>query len=128
MLKKIVAVAMLLTSVIFLAETFAKETPFVKNANAVATKYFNMVYKGPVEAQWNKLRDSVKRVSERASRKKHQEEAMKTPPAPAPAKPAAPKPPPSATTPKSPKTGIQKSSSKKLWKDDKGAYNWKSKK
>lgn len=126
--KKTIAIVLLLTAVIVLAETFAKETPFVKKANALASTYFNKVYEGPVEAQWNKLRDSIKRVNLRASRKKHQEEAMKTAPAPAPAKKTAPASPPSTTTQKSPKTGIKKSSSKKLWKDDKGVYNWKNKK
>lgn len=129
MQKKLLAIVMLLAAAIVLAETLAKETPFVKKANALASTYFNKIYEGPVEAQWNKLRDSVKRVNLRASRKKHQDEAMKTSPAraPAPVKKAAPKP-PSNTAKQSPKTGIQRSSSKKLWKDDKGVYDWKNKK
>ncbi|MDD2599884.1 MAG: hypothetical protein PHO37_11770 [Kiritimatiellae bacterium] len=131
MFKKTIAVLFLLTAVIVLAETFAKETPFVKKANAFVTTCFNKIYEGPVEAQWNKLRGSIQRVKLRASRKKQQEEALKTPPAPTHVKktaPPAPPPPCPAATKQSPKTGIKKSSSKKLWRDDKGVYDWKNKK
>ncbi len=124
MLKKILAIGLLLTAVIILAETFAKDVPFVQKSNAFVSRQFDRVYQGPVERQWTKVVDYFKRLDLKANRKKANDDALKTTAAVAPVKKAPPQP---ACQPckTSPKTGITKSSSRQLWKDDKGVYNWK---
>ena len=126
MFKKLLLFVLVLTAIIVLAETFAKEMPFVQETNAFVIKQFERCKTEPVMKQWNKITAYFERLEKKANRKKAQEEAMKTRGA---AKTVKKAPPPvkrrRSCTGKGPNAGRGKSASKRLWRDDKGNYDWK---
>ena len=126
MFKKLLLFVLVLTAIIVLAETFAKDMPFVQKSNAFAIKPFARCKTEAVMQQWNKITAYFKRLEKKAGRKKAQEEAMKTTSTAKAVK--------KASTPvkrrrrcsgKGPNSGRGKSAAKRLWRDDKGNYDWK---
>ncbi|MDA3926182.1 MAG: hypothetical protein PF904_15920 [Kiritimatiellae bacterium] len=122
MFKKILLVILILVGVIVIAEIYAKDVPFVKKTREVVMTQIQKLDDGPVGKQWDKVTAYFKRLDKKANRKKAQDTAMSTkPPASCPVR----------TTSRrngacqSPKTGIKKSESRRLWADEKGVYNWK---
>ena len=128
MFKKIFLFILALVIIVLLAENFAKDMPFVQKSNAFVIKQFERCKTEPVMRQWNKVAAYFERLKKKAGRKKAQEEAMKTGSSTKSAKKA---PPPAKRrqrcTGKGPNSGRGKTASKRLWRDDKGNYEWKDK-
>jgi len=119
MFKKIVLVILLLVAAIVVTGIYAKDVPFVKKTRETLQAQIQKLDDGPLGKQWDKVVAYFERLDKKANRKKAQASAMNTKCSPT------PPPAPSGSCSKSPKTGITKSSSRQLWKDEKGVYNWK---
>jgi hypothetical protein len=128
MFKKIALVLFVLIAAAVAAEKYATEVPFVKKTREILITQIQKLDAGPVGRQWDKVVAYFERLDKKANRKNVQESAMTTKAIPPSPRPPAPTSCPNTSSSKSPKTGITKSSSRKLWNDDKGVYDWKNKK
>jgi len=126
MVKKIVLfVVLVLIAAVMLARTFAKDVPFVKRSNEIAAAQLNKINASPLglycNKYWTKTTDYFKRLNEKTNCKKTAE-------LPAPTTKIKKKPTPKKSFKDSKGKGSGKSTTKRIWKDDKGTYDWKDEK